>query len=85
MSDYFKITRAKFVYKLLSVLSFVPLLGAMILIVEYGYTPLRVFSLVISILSFIVCVKLYERYEGKLDRFNYKSYLDESPTHNDTV
>lgn len=76
MKSYFQLQRLLFVYRLMSFLSFVPMLTAMAMIIDNGFTVGTVITLILSALTMIVCIKRQSMYKHKMDNFDYKHYLD---------
>ena len=78
MKSYLQLQRLLFVYKLMSVLSFVPMLIAMGTVVYNGgnFTVGTILTLILSGLLMIVCLKRQSMYQDKMDNYNFKHYLD---------
>lgn len=78
MKSYFQLQRLLFAYKLMSFLSFVPMIIAMVMILDNGgnFTVGTIVTLILSALLMIVCVKRQSMYQHKMDNFDYKYYLD---------
>ena len=75
--SYLQLQRLAFTYKLLSSLSFIPMLTAMSFVYDNGsFTFGNSIAIIISILFFIICLKRHAMYEQKKKNFDYKYYLD---------
>ena len=78
MKSYLQLQRLLFIYRLMSFLSFIPMLSAMAMILDNGgnLTVGTVITLILSSLLMTVCLKRQSMYKNKMDNFDYKHYLD---------
>lgn len=77
MKSYFHLQRLTAVYKIMSLISFVPMLISMVFIIEgKAFTLETTLTLIISIIAMIVFTKRHDMYDKQLKNFSHEYYLD---------